>query len=81
MNTRNKELEITAINDMYLKGVSLHAQLFGRGFTWMDAGIIDSFRVATNFVCIDRAVPRDVDFGVGRDRVTMGIRKVVNQRN
>lgn len=46
------ELEITTLNDMYLQEGRLHAQLLGRGFTWMDAGTIDSLRRATNFVCI-----------------------------
>ena len=46
------ELEITSLNDMYLKEGRLHAQLLGRGFTWMDAGTIDSLRRATNFVCM-----------------------------
>lgn len=46
------ELEITTLNDMYLKEGNLNAQLLGRGFTWMDAGTIDSLRKATNFVCM-----------------------------
>lgn len=44
------ELEITTLNDMYLKEDRLNAQLLGRGFTWMDAGTFDSLRKATNFV-------------------------------
>ena len=46
------ELEITTLNDMYLQEGRLKAQLLGRGFTWMDAGTIDSLRRATNFVCM-----------------------------
>ena len=46
------ELEITTLNDMYLKEGRLRAQLLGRGYTWMDAGTIDSLRRATNFVCM-----------------------------
>ena len=46
------ELEITTLNEMYLQQDCLHAQLLGRGFTWMDAGTIDSLRRATNFVCM-----------------------------
>lgn len=46
------ELEITTLNDMYLKQGKLDAQLMGRGFTWMDAGTVDSLRRATNFVCM-----------------------------
>ena len=44
------ELEITTLNDMYLKEGRLSAQLLGRGFTWMDAGTIESLKNATNFV-------------------------------
>ena len=46
------ELEITSLNEMYLREGRLTAQLFGRGYTWMDAGTIDSLRRATNFVCM-----------------------------
>ncbi|MCR5137558.1 MAG: glucose-1-phosphate thymidylyltransferase RfbA [Oscillospiraceae bacterium] len=46
------ELEITTLNDLYLRQKRLHAQLLGRGFTWMDAGTVDSLRRATNFVCM-----------------------------
>ena len=46
------ELEITTLNDMYLKENRLRAQLLGRGFTWMDAGTFDTLRKATNFVCM-----------------------------
>lgn len=46
------ELEITSLNEMYLRKERLRAQLFGRGFTWMDAGTFDSLRKATNFVCM-----------------------------
>ena len=46
------ELEITTLNDMYLQEKRLHAQLLGRGFTWMDAGTFSSLRKATNFVCM-----------------------------
>ena len=46
------ELEITSLNEMYLREGRLTAQLFGRGYTWMDAGTVDSLRRATNFVCM-----------------------------
>lgn len=46
------ELEITTLNDMYLQQQRLNVQLLGRGFTWMDAGTVDSLRKATNFVCM-----------------------------
>ncbi|MBR2539709.1 MAG: glucose-1-phosphate thymidylyltransferase RfbA [Mogibacterium sp.] len=44
------ELEITTLNDMYLQEGRLNAQLFGRGYTWMDAGTFDSLQKATDFV-------------------------------
>ena len=46
------ELEITSLNEIYLREGKLTAQLFGRGYTWMDAGTVDSLRRATNFVCM-----------------------------
>lgn len=46
------ELEITTLNNLYLYEDRLKAQLLGRGFTWMDAGTIDTLRRATNFVCM-----------------------------
>ena len=44
------ELEITSLNELYLREGRLQAQLLGRGFTWMDAGTFDSLCKATNFV-------------------------------
>ena len=44
------ELEITTLNDMYLREERLNAQLLGRGYTWMDAGTFDSLQRATDFV-------------------------------
>ena len=46
------ELEITSLNELYLQQGRLQAQLLGRGFTWIDAGTVDSLRRATNFVCM-----------------------------
>lgn len=46
------ELEITTLNDMYLKSKSLKAQVLGRGFAWLDTGTMDSLVEATNFVQI-----------------------------
>jgi glucose-1-phosphate thymidylyltransferase len=44
------ELEITTLNDMYLKKNKLHALLLGRGFAWLDTGTMDSLVEAANFV-------------------------------
>ena len=44
------ELEITDLNDMYLKDGSLKAQILGRGFAWLDTGTMDSLIDASSFV-------------------------------
>ena len=36
------ELEITALNQVYLEEGKLHVELLGRGFAWEDAGTHDS---------------------------------------
>lgn len=44
------ELEITALNDMYLKKGKLKAQILGRGFAWLDTGTMDSLMEASTFI-------------------------------
>lgn len=44
------ELEITTLNEMYLKEELLDVQLLGRGFAWLDTGTIDSLVEAADFV-------------------------------
>ena len=44
------ELEITSLNEMYLKEHRLKAQILGRGFAWRDTGTIDSLLEAGVFV-------------------------------
>ena len=44
------ELEITSINQMYLKNNSLSLKLLGRGFAWLDTGTHDSLLDASSFV-------------------------------
>lgn len=46
------ELEITTLNDMYLKDGNLKGQILGRGFAWLDTGTMDSLVEATTFVQI-----------------------------
>ena len=46
------ELEITTLNDLYLKQDKLNAQLLGRGFAWLDTGTMDSLVEASSFVQI-----------------------------
>jgi glucose-1-phosphate thymidylyltransferase len=44
------ELEITSVNEEYLKERKLKVKLLGRGFAWFDAGTHDSFLEAGEFV-------------------------------
>ena len=44
------ELEITTLNEMYLKQGILDVQLLGRGFAWLDTGTMDSLVDAADFV-------------------------------
>lgn len=44
------ELEITTLNNIYLKNKVLNVITFGRGFTWLDTGTHESLADATAFV-------------------------------
>ncbi len=44
------ELEITTLNDLYLKQELLDVQLLGRGYAWLDTGTMDSLVEAADFV-------------------------------
>ena len=44
------ELEITTLNEMYLRDGILNVQLLGRGFAWLDTGTMDSLVEAADFV-------------------------------
>lgn len=44
------ELEITTVNQEFLKDEQLKVQLFGRGFAWLDTGTFDSLAEASTFI-------------------------------
>ena len=44
------ELEITSINQVYLKRGDLNIQCLGRGFAWLDTGTFESLLDASHFV-------------------------------
>ncbi len=44
------EYEITDLNKIYLQEGSLHVEILGQGFTWLDTGTHESLVDATNFI-------------------------------
>ena len=44
------ELEITSVNDEYLKRGKLHVEKLGRGYTWIDSGTYEDLHEAASFV-------------------------------
>lgn len=44
------ELEITDLNNLFLRENKLSVDLLGRGFAWMDAGTVDSLYDASTFI-------------------------------
>lgn len=82
------ELEITNLNEIYLREGKLTAQLFGRGYTWMDAGTVESLRRATNFVCMIEqyqgmsiSAPEEIAYlygWIGKDRLAESVERYGN---
>ena len=46
------ELEITTLNNMYLKENNLHVTTLGRGYSWLDTGTHESLIEASNYIRI-----------------------------
>ena len=44
------ELEISSVNEEYLKRGDINVKIMGRGFTWLDTGTHDSLLEASNFI-------------------------------
>ena len=66
------ELEITSLNEMYMRDGLLDVQLLSRGFAWLDTGTVDSLADASDFVRVVQkrqgvqiAAPEEIAFKHG----------------
>ena len=48
--SKRNELEITSLNDLYLKDKKLKARLLGEGYSWFDTGTFESLLEASSMV-------------------------------
>ena len=66
------ELEITTLNEMYLKEELLDVQVLSRGYAWLDTGTMDSLAEATDYVRIvqnrqgvEISAPEEIAYVIG----------------
>ena len=48
--SKRGELEITSVNNSFLKNKSLIVELFDKNFTWLDSGTHESMLEASNYI-------------------------------
>ena len=82
------ELEITTLNEMYLKEGKLDVQLLGRGYAWLDTGTMETLLEAAEFVHIIEtrqgikiSAPEEIAYKNGwidRNRLMMSAEKYGN---